>query len=130
MEDAFDEFENDSPDVGSHLQTVVEETEEEFVPEQSSKTAKKHECIYCDYTAPYLHLLNRHLKSHSEERPFECSDCNSCFKTPAALLQHTNTHLSKKPHECKHCERTFASSGELVRHTRYKHAKVGSHPHK
>ena len=124
LEDASDENENESLDVGSHLQTVVEEIEKEFLPEEASKLFK---CEECDYTTPKRFLLKRHLKSHSEERPFECSDCNSSFKRPEDLLQHTNTHLGTKSYQCKYCDAGFNSSGERVRHIRYIHTMDKQH---
>ena len=39
-----------------------------------------HQCTYCDYTTNKRYLLSRHLKSHSEERPHQCSVCERGFK--------------------------------------------------
>ena len=38
------------------------------------------------------HLQTVVEEADCEERPFECSDCNSCFATPEDLLQHTSSH--------------------------------------
>ncbi|XP_005096662.1 uncharacterized protein LOC101849454 [Aplysia californica] len=78
-------------------------------------------CDYCSYTSPKRYLLTRHMKSHSEERPHKCSECNRGFKTPASLLNHVNTHTGTRPHKCKTCDAAFTTSGELVRHIRYRH---------
>ncbi|GFR59730.1 transcriptional repressor CTCF [Elysia marginata] len=78
-------------------------------------------CDYCDYTSPKRYLLTRHMKSHSDERPHKCPECNRGFKTPASLINHVNTHTGTRPHKCKTCDAAFTTSGELVRHIRYKH---------
>ncbi|CAL1536834.1 unnamed protein product [Lymnaea stagnalis] len=78
-------------------------------------------CDYCDYTSPKRYLLTRHMKSHSDERPHKCKECDRGFKTPASLMNHVNTHTGIRPHKCKTCEAAFTTSGELVRHIRYRH---------
>ncbi|GFO24255.1 transcriptional repressor ctcf, partial [Plakobranchus ocellatus] len=78
-------------------------------------------CDYCDYTSSKRYLLTRHMKSHSDERPYKCSECHRGFKTPASLINHVNTHTGTRPHKCKTCEAAFTTSGELVRHIRYRH---------
>lgn len=98
------------------------------------KSAKKsqvasqiHMCNYCNYTSPKRYLLSRHMKSHSEERPYKCSVCERGFKTLASLQNHVNTHTGTKPHTCKYCDSCFTTSGELVRHVRYKHTHEKPH---
>lgn len=100
----------------------------------SNKTAKKsqvslamHMCNYCNYTSPKRYLLSRHMKSHSEERPYKCSVCERGFKTLASLQNHVNTHTGTKPHMCKYCDSCFTTSGELVRHVRYRHTHEKPH---
>ncbi|KAK6983201.1 transcriptional repressor CTCF, partial [Biomphalaria glabrata] len=78
-------------------------------------------CDYCDYTSPKRYLLARHMKTHSDERPHKCKECERGFKTPASLMNHVNTHTGIRPHKCKDCGAAFTTSGELVRHIRYRH---------
>lgn len=100
----------------------------------TTKTSKKsqvslamHMCSYCNYTSPKRYLLSRHMKSHSEERPYKCSVCERGFKTLASLQNHVNTHTGTKPHLCKYCDSCFTTSGELVRHVRYRHTHEKPH---
>lgn len=85
-------------------------------------------CQYCNYTSPKHYLLTRHMKSHSEDRPYKCDTCQRSFKTMASLQNHKNTHTGMRPHKCKQCIGAFTTSGELVRHVRYKH--TFEKPHK
>ncbi|CAF5099279.1 unnamed protein product [Rotaria magnacalcarata] len=80
---------------------------------------EKHLCPYCNYCTGKKYLLQRHLKSHSTERPHKCTYCSNTFKTTAQLQNHVNTHLGIKPFQCKFCEYKFTTSGELIRHVRY-----------
>lgn len=104
------------------------------ISSSSAKATKKsqvslamHMCSYCNYTSPKRYLLSRHMKSHSEERPYKCSVCERGFKTLASLQNHVNTHTGTKPHLCKYCDSCFTTSGELVRHVRYRHTHEKPH---
>ncbi|CAF0782096.1 unnamed protein product [Rotaria sordida] len=88
---------------------------------------EKHLCPYCNYCTGKKYLLQRHLKSHSTERPHKCTYCSNTFKTTAQLQNHVNTHLGIKPFQCKFCEYKFTTSGELIRHVRYKHTLEKPH---
>ncbi|CAF0798444.1 unnamed protein product [Adineta steineri] len=88
---------------------------------------EKHLCPYCNYCTGKKYLLQRHLKSHSTERPHKCAYCSNTFKTTAQLQNHVNTHLGIKPFQCKFCEYKFTTSGELIRHVRYKHTLEKPH---
>ncbi|XP_031618031.1 transcriptional repressor CTCF-like [Contarinia nasturtii] len=94
---------------------------------KSQVSLAMHMCNYCNYTSPKRYLLSRHMKSHSEERPYKCSVCERGFKTLASLQNHVNTHTGTKPHMCKYCDSCFTTSGELVRHVRYRHTHEKPH---
>lgn len=119
-----------------------EEEEEELYPNARSKTtvrrprqpkvviadnAGEYNCNQCAYVTTKRHLLARHMKCHSDDRPHKCVVCERGFKTVASLNNHVNTHTGTKPHRCKHCDSTFTTSGELVRHVRYKHTLEKPH---
>ncbi|CAM4752858.1 unnamed protein product [Rotaria magnacalcarata] len=93
----------------------------------SGKTMEKLMCSYCNYTTTKKYLLQRHLKSHSTERPHKCAYCDRSFKTTIQLTNHVNTHLGVKPFQCKFCAFSFTTSGELIRHVRYKHTLEKPH---
>ena len=70
-----------------------------------------------NYCTGKKYLLQRHLKSHSTERPHKCifkrinsqlikllllgTYCSNTFKTTAQLQNHVNTHLGIKPFQVK-----------------------------
>ncbi|CAF1459032.1 unnamed protein product [Rotaria sordida] len=93
----------------------------------TGKSMEKLMCSYCNYTTAKKYLLQRHLKSHSTERPHKCAYCDRSFKTTIQLTNHVNTHLGVKPFQCKFCSFSFTTSGELIRHVRYKHTLEKPH---
>ncbi|KAG7231012.1 hypothetical protein INR49_025041 [Caranx melampygus] len=92
---------------------------------------KTFQCELCSYTCPRRSNLDRHMKSHTDERPHKCHLCGRAFRTVTLLRNHLNTHtgintnpdsqIRTRPHKCTDCDMAFVTSGELVRHRRYKH---------
>ena len=111
---------------------------------------KTFQCELCSYTCPRRSNLDRHMKSHTDERPHKCHLCGRAFRTVTLLRNHLNTHTGMvssvtlkdspillvlsmldtiyrslstgtRPHKCQDCDMAFVTSGELVRHRRYKH---------
>uniref|UniRef100_A0A087X7S5 Transcriptional repressor CTCF n=1 Tax=Poecilia formosa TaxID=48698 RepID=A0A087X7S5_POEFO len=95
-------------------------------PPKPTKIKKKalgrsFQCELCSYTCPRRSNLDRHMKSHTDERPHKCHLCGRAFRTVTLLRNHLNTHTGTRPHKCTDCDMAFVTSGELVRHRRYKH---------
>ncbi|XP_017473428.1 PREDICTED: transcriptional repressor CTCF-like isoform X1 [Rhagoletis zephyria] len=80
-----------------------------------------HKCPHCIYRTHKRYMLSRHMRSHSDDRPYICSMCDRGFKTNITLQNHRNVHLGNKPHPCLSCESRFTTAGDLARHVRYKH---------
>lgn len=111
---------------------LIDDDEKKIFPKKEkvqkyAPGATLHLCNFCGYSSPKRYLLSRHMKTHSEDRPYKCLVCDRGFKTKASLHNHTNTHTGTKPHNCKFCESSFTTSGELVRHVRYKHTYEKPH---
>ncbi|XP_048096572.1 transcriptional repressor CTCF-like [Alosa alosa] len=82
---------------------------------------KTFQCELCSYTSPRRSNLDRHMKSHTNERPHQCYLCDRAFRTVTMLRNHLNTRPGTRPNKCTDCEMAFVTSEELVRHQRYKH---------
>ncbi|KHJ47574.1 zinc finger, C2H2 type [Trichuris suis] len=121
-----------STDIGKALMTVpiggVKKSEVlDAVCIAPAQPGATYRCEFCDYSNQKRYLLARHMKSHSEDRPFKCSMCERSFKTNSSLQNHINTHKGFRPHQCKRCELAFTTSGELIRHIRYRHTLEKPH---
>ncbi|XP_044517069.1 transcriptional repressor CTCFL [Gracilinanus agilis] len=78
-------------------------------------------CEICIFTSSKISCFNRHMKTHSDEKPHMCHLCLKAFRTVTLLRNHVNTHTGTRPYKCSDCDMAFVTSGELVRHRRYKH---------
>uniref|UniRef100_A0A034VEX1 Transcriptional repressor CTCF n=1 Tax=Bactrocera dorsalis TaxID=27457 RepID=A0A034VEX1_BACDO len=124
----FDELEEQS---GSQEEEGVQLSLLKVFPvknkDSSAGGSVQYSCPHCDNKFDRRFLLSRHMKSHSDDRPFICSVCDRGFKTNHTLQNHINVHLGKKPHACLSCESRFTTTGDLARHVRYKHTHEKRH---
>ncbi|XP_047443244.1 early growth response protein 1-like [Mugil cephalus] len=62
--------------------------------------------------------LNRHVRIHTGQKPFQCVICARSFSRSDHLTTHTRTHTGEKPFSCDVCGKRFARSDERKRHGR------------
>lgn len=87
------------------------------------KVKKMLPCDYCGKCFDRPSLLNRHLRTHTGERPHVCDICEKGFSTSSSLNTHRRIHSGEKPHECQICGKRFTASSNLYYH-RMTHVKV------
>ncbi|KAM6909220.1 uncharacterized protein FYW49_013109 [Xenentodon cancila] len=72
----------------------------------------------CDRRFSRSDELNRHVRIHTGQKPFQCTICARSFSRSDHLTTHTRTHTGEKPFSCDVCGKRFARSDERKRHGR------------
>ncbi|KAK4878596.1 hypothetical protein RN001_011102 [Aquatica leii] len=94
--------------------TIIGDHETSF----KTKTLKGRslECTHCKKVFHYPSRLDKHLKSHSDERPFKCTLCPKVFKEARCLDLHFKLHSDVRLFKCNYCNKDFKSNTNLKQH--------------
>ncbi|XP_068022980.1 zinc finger protein 40 isoform X2 [Melanerpes formicivorus] len=60
--------------------------------EQKPKKLGKYVCEYCNRACAKPSVLQKHIRSHTGERPYPCVTCGFSFKTKSNLYKHKKSH--------------------------------------
>jgi hypothetical protein len=82
-------------------------------------------CIECNKTFKRAAILRDHLRSHRNEKPFQCRKCYKAFTRKNDMKRHEDTH-SEKQFCCGTCGKQFTRHLALSKHTAM-HTQVSLH---
>ena len=100
---------------------------------RNKKIVKKNHqkiCEICNYECISKSALEKHLLTHTKERPHKCTECNKCF----VQSSHVNYHMKTvhavpgterpKHHVCMECGSRFSTNSTLRKHIRTHTGKI------
>ncbi|XP_045778055.1 uncharacterized protein LOC123875952 isoform X3 [Maniola jurtina] len=72
----------------------TENLENDFIKETYSGGTGRYICPYCKISCAKPSVLQKHIRAHTNERPFPCIPCGFAFKTKSNLYKHrrSRTH--------------------------------------
>ena len=83
------------------------------------------ECSKCKYITLKTTNIHRHIKTHTDERPFGCKLCQNRFKSMNGVIYHLRTHDDRFKLKCSICEAKFANPKRLSEHATKYHNGMG-----
>ncbi|XP_057279976.1 zinc finger protein 40 isoform X2 [Pezoporus wallicus] len=79
----------------SQIASVVNHGVEQIcnlLKDQKPKKLGKYVCEYCNRACAKPSVLQKHIRSHTGERPYPCVTCGFSFKTKSNLYKHKKSH--------------------------------------
>ncbi|XP_066970937.1 longitudinals lacking protein, isoforms H/M/V-like isoform X28 [Macrobrachium rosenbergii] len=88
---------------------------------QNAPFPKVHQCPYCSYSSPLVTNLNRHIRTHTGEKPFSCPHCPYSSTQKENLKSHIRIHTGEKPYACQQCPYRSSRKDTLKNHVLFHH---------
>jgi hypothetical protein len=78
----------------------------------------RNKCTYCSSSFPAPSKLQRHLRTHTKDKPFVCDfkNCNKSFSDKRNLDGHKSLHSNEFNFSCKECGKAFRTKNRLKQH--------------
>jgi hypothetical protein len=61
-------------------------------PRSQQKAVNRHQCLHCEKFLDTKYKLERHVRTHTGEKPFKCEMCPARFNQKSSLKTHSTIH--------------------------------------
>lgn len=83
------------------------------------RTKRRYICTYCNKEFLGGNDLRKHIRIHTDERPFECQHCGQRFRQGGCLKNHiASQHGTSETFICYYCNKSFPIKERLRLHMR------------
>uniref|UniRef100_A0A3Q3E7A9 C2H2-type domain-containing protein n=1 Tax=Labrus bergylta TaxID=56723 RepID=A0A3Q3E7A9_9LABR len=79
----------------SQSKTETQEGTSKQKRERKPQRPGKYVCTYCGRACAKPSVLQKHIRSHTGERPYPCAPCGFSFKTKSNLYKHRKSHTHR-----------------------------------
>ncbi|KAG8195236.1 hypothetical protein JTE90_027977 [Oedothorax gibbosus] len=84
-------------------------------------------CPKCKEVFADLHSFTLHVKKHNVDET-TCGICSKKLSSASSLDRHMLTHTGEKPFKCKYCPQCFTTNGNMNRHMHIHELEISSRP--
>uniref|UniRef100_A0AC34FAV7 Uncharacterized protein n=1 Tax=Panagrolaimus sp. ES5 TaxID=591445 RepID=A0AC34FAV7_9BILA len=84
----------------------------------------RYKCPLCSFASTNRGTIRKHLRCiHTHETPYSCPQCFMTFKIQSNLARHLRSHSQIKPYKCKSCGSEYADKKNMDAHIFREHLK-------